>query len=65
VKKVRGWIGEQSFELAEGHGQIVERLAEAQVFVGALRAAVDKGYSLPDARTFAQKSLEVFRETQG
>jgi hypothetical protein len=63
MPKIRGYIGEQSFELTEGYQQIIDRLAEAQVFSSTYRTEIERGTNSMTARVEARTAVESFRET--
>jgi hypothetical protein len=63
VTKIRGYLGEQSFEIADGDA-IVDRYCEAMVFSSAYRVALKLKRSTPDARLTAREAVLAFRETK-
>lgn len=62
--RIRGWIGEQSFELAEGHEKYIRDLVETQLFCGTYRAHIQNGDSSTHARVCAKEAVKAFREMQ-
>ncbi len=63
-KRIRGWIGEQSFEITEGFEHL-DRVAEAMVFSAAYRTHMKHNFSAPAARDGASNAVKSFRETSG
>lgn len=63
--RIRGWIGEQSFELAQGHTKHIAAFVEAQVFSAVYRIHKDQLNSSPDAREAARLAVLEFRKLHG
>jgi hypothetical protein len=61
-QRIRGWVGEQSFELAEGHEKHIKSFIDAQVFSAAYRLHIERNNSAPDARLSAKLAVQSFRE---
>lgn len=62
--RIRGWIGEQSFELASGHEKHLTAFVEAQIFSSAYRTHIQTQASPPHAREMAKFAVETWREIQ-
>ena len=62
--RIRGWFGEQSFELAEGHTRHLTAFVEAQLFASVYHTHLEKSQSPPHAREMAQNAVKSFREIQ-
>jgi hypothetical protein len=66
MSKIRGFLGEQSFEITEGK-ELLERLAEAKVFGDVYQAETQRGDSgtfAMEARERARLAVKVFRGTR-
>lgn len=62
-EKIRGFIGEQSFEITDGSKHL-ERLCEAYVFGAAYRAEREAKSFAIEARDAAMSAVEAFRRTR-
>jgi hypothetical protein len=64
MSRLRGWIGEQSFELAENYEQIVERYCESQVYSSVYRTEIERKQTAEQARIAAHHAVIAFRRTK-
>jgi hypothetical protein len=62
-KRIRGFFGEQSFEITEGHA-LLQMFGEAQVYSATYREERAKEHTPETARSLAFLAVKSFRETQ-
>jgi hypothetical protein len=63
--KVRGFLGEQSFEITEGWTLMMEAVAEAMVYNSIYRSEREKGEPARIARMNARDAVRSFRGADG
>ena len=62
-KRIRGWIGEQSFEIAEGF-EYLDRISEAMVYSSVYRTEREGGATADYAARTAQLAVESFKKSK-